>query len=157
MYLWVEFLGHRFLQPNPGSDISSLLIPVLSAPLDRFWKIMHLLITAIIKIWNILNIHKVFFSILLDICQEVEILMHVWAHVQLFATLWTITHQAPLSIKFFRKEYWSGLPFPTPGDLPYPGVKSVSLVSPELAGGFFNTGIPGKHSHESSRSYGNSI
>ena len=42
-----------------------------------------------------------------------------FSHVQLFATSWTITHQAPLSIGFFRLEYWSGLPFPSPGALPY--------------------------------------
>ena len=46
--------------------------------------------------------------------------------VQLFATPWTVAHQAPLSMKFFRREYWSGLPFPSPGDLPYPGIKPRS-------------------------------
>ena len=43
-------------------------------------------------------------------------------------------HQAPLSMQFSRQQYWSGLPFPTPGDLPYPGIKPVSLVSPALVG-----------------------
>ena len=42
--------------------------------------------------------------------------------VQLFVTSWTIAHQAPLSIVFARPEYWSGLPFPSPGDLPDPGI-----------------------------------
>ena len=42
------------------------------------------------------------------------------------------------------QEYWSGLPFPSPGDLPNPGIKPVSLVSPALAGGFFTTWPPGK-------------
>ena len=46
------------------------------------------------------------------------------------------SHQAPLSMGFFRQEYWSGLPFPPPGDLPDPGIKPVSRVSPALAGGF---------------------
>ena len=41
-----------------------------------------------------------------------------FSHVRLFATPWTVTHQAPLSMGFYRQEYWSGLPFPTPGDLP---------------------------------------
>ena len=40
------------------------------------------------------------------------------SHVRLFVTLWTVAHQAPLSMGFFRQEYWSGLPFPSPGDLP---------------------------------------
>ena len=40
-----------------------------------------------------------------------------------FATLWTVAHQAPLSIGFSRQEYWSGLPYPPPGDLPDPGIE----------------------------------
>ena len=43
--------------------------------------------------------------------------------VRLFATLWTVAHQAPLSMGFSRQEYWSGLPFPSPGDLPDPGIE----------------------------------
>ena len=52
---------------------------------------------------------------------------------------WTVAHQAPLPMGFSWQEYWSGLPFPTPGDLPDPGIEPVSLVSPELTGGFFTT------------------
>ena len=58
------------------------------------------------------------------------------------ATPGTVTHQAPLSMEFSRQEYWSGLPFPTPGDLPDSGMKPMSLVSPALAGGFFTTAPP---------------
>ena len=47
-------------------------------------------------------------------------------------TLWIVAHQAPLSMGFFRQEYWSGLPFPSPGDLPDPGIKPQSPVSPAL-------------------------
>ena len=60
------------------------------------------------------------------------LLSHVW----LFVTPWTIARQATLSVGFPRQEYWSGLPFPSPGDLPDPGVEPVS---PALAGGFFTT------------------
>ena len=60
-------------------------------------------------------------------------------HVQLFATPWTLAHQIPLSMGFPRQEYWSGLPFPPPGDLPNPRLEPESLVSPALAGGFFTT------------------
>ena len=60
-----------------------------------------------------------------------------FSHVQLFATPGTAALQAPLSMEFSRQEYWSGLPFPPPGDLPNPGIKPVSLTSPALAGGFF--------------------
>ena len=45
------------------------------------------------------------------------------SRVQLFLTPWTVVLQAPLSMGFSRQEYWSGLPFPSPGDLPYPGIK----------------------------------
>ena len=48
------------------------------------------------------------------------------SRVQLFATPWTIDYQAPPSIGFSRQEYWSGLPFPSPGDLPNPGVEPGS-------------------------------
>ena len=48
------------------------------------------------------------------------------SRVQLFATLWTVAHQATLSMGFSRQEYWSGLPFPSPGDLPDPGIKPRS-------------------------------
>ena len=61
------------------------------------------------------------------------------SHVQLFKTSQTVTCQAPLSIEFSRQEYWSGLTFPSLGDLPDPGIKSTSLVSPALAGRFFTT------------------
>ena len=59
--------------------------------------------------------------------------------IQLLMTPWTVAHQAPLSMKFFKQEYCSGLPFPTPGDLPHPGIKPMSLLSPALGGGFFTT------------------
>ena len=48
------------------------------------------------------------------------------SHVQLFATPWTVTHQAYLSMEFSRQEYWSGLAFPSLGDLPDPGIKPGS-------------------------------
>ena len=48
---------------------------------------------------------------------------------QLYATLWTVAHQTSLSVKFFQKDYWSGFPCPTPGDLPDPGIKPMSYVA----------------------------
>ena len=61
-----------------------------------------------------------------------------------FETPWTIACQAPLSLGLSRQEYWSGLPFPLPWDLPNPGIEPASLVSPVLAGGFSTTESPGK-------------
>ena len=60
-------------------------------------------------------------------------------HVWLCVTLWTIAWQAPLSKRFSRQEYWSGLPCPLSGNLPDSGIKPVSLRSSALAGGFFTT------------------
>ena len=61
------------------------------------------------------------------------------SRVWLFVTLWTVACQAPLSLGFSRKEYWSGLPCPPPGELPDPGVEPVSLMLPALSGVFFTT------------------
>ena len=63
--------------------------------------------------------------------------MHLFSHsVLLFMTPWTIAHQTPLSMGLSQQEYWCGLPFPTPGAIPNPGIKPTSPVSPALAGGW---------------------
>ena len=64
--------------------------------------------------------------------------------LRLFATSWTVACQTPLSMGFPRQKYWSGLPFPTPGDLSDPGIEPASPASPALAGRFFTTALPGK-------------
>ena len=56
-------------------------------------------------------------------------MLNCFSHVQLFATLWTVAHQAPLSVGFSRREYWSGLPCPSPGDRLNSGIESASLKS----------------------------
>ena len=63
----------------------------------------------------------------------------VLSHVQLFVTPWTVACKAPLSMEFSRQGDWSGLPFPPPGDLPDPGIESMSPASLALAGGCFTT------------------
>ena len=63
-------------------------------------------------------------------------LSHV-SRVRLFATLWTVAHQAPLTMGFSRQEY--GVGCPPPGDLPDPGTKPASLMTPALTGRFFTT------------------
>ena len=62
--------------------------------------------------------------------------------VQLLAIPWIVACQTPLSMEFSRQEYWSGFPFPTPGDLPDPGIEPASPVASALAGGFFTTLSP---------------
>ena len=59
--------------------------------------------------------------------------------VRLFANLWTVARQAPLSMEFSREEYWSELPCPAPGDLPDPRIQPASHKSPALAGRLFIT------------------
>ena len=61
------------------------------------------------------------------------------SHVQLFAIPCTGALQAPLSMGFYRQQYWSGLPCPPPGDLPGPGTEPTCLMSPALAGWYFTT------------------
>ena len=64
-----------------------------------------------------------------------------FSRVRLFVTLWTVAHQAPSSMGFSRQEYWSGLPFPSPGDLPDPGIKPRS---PALQADALTSEPPGK-------------
>ena len=72
--------------------------------------------------------------------QELNIALGMLGQVQLFANLWTVACLAALSTKFFRQEYWSGLPFLTPGHFPNPGVRPMSLA----LGGFFTIVPPRK-------------
>ena len=81
-------------------------------------------------------------SPLLELCECACVCVCVHAHsvhVWLFATPWTIAHQAPVSMEFSRKEYQSGLPFPSPGNLLDPEIEPTSLASFTLAGEFFTT------------------
>ena len=63
------------------------------------------------------------------------------SHIRLFATPWTVAYQSPLSMEFSRQEYWSGLPFPSPGDLPHPGMEPRS---PALQADVLPSEPPGK-------------
>ena len=68
---------------------------------------------------------------------EKELATHSSICVQLFATLWTVACQAPVSMGFPRQEYWSGVLCPPPGDLPDPGIEPASFTTPALVGRFF--------------------
>ena len=78
-------------------------------------------------------------SVCVCVCVCVCVYVCVFDHVQLFVAPWTVAQQVPLPVEFSRQEYWSRLPFPTPGALPDPGIEPTSLVSPVLAGRFFTT------------------
>ena len=62
-------------------------------------------------------------------CMKVKSESEVAPSCQLLATPWTVAYQAPLSVGFSRQEYWSGVPFPPPGDLPKPGIEPTSVIS----------------------------
>ena len=72
-------------------------------------------------------------------CKLTITIAHMLNHVQLFVTPWTVAQQVLLSMGFSGQEYCSGLSCPPPGDLPDPGIESVTLTSPALAGRFFTT------------------
>ena len=76
-------------------------------------------------------------------------ILSCFSHVWLFATLWTVACQAPLSMGFSRQEYWSVLPCPPPGDGPDPEIVLTSLISPALAGRFFTTSTICHHTNMS--------
>ena len=70
---------------------------------------------------------------------SMKVKVKLLSRVRLFVTPWTVAHQASLSMGFSRQEYWRGLPLPSPGDLPAPGIELASLASLALAGGIFIT------------------
>ena len=73
-------------------------------------------------------------------CWSILLVVESLSHVDSFATLWTVAQQAPLHMGFSRQAYWSGFPFPSPGDLPESGIKHAS---PALAHGFPQSILPG--------------
>ena len=121
-----------------------LLLRLLWAPFDMGVSQLQYIISSQPRVWT-------HFSFVFCICGRI---LHYWAtcgnpntqsvcvfsvtcHARLFATPWTVAHQAPLSGGLCWQESWSELPFPPPGDLPDPGTEHASLVSPALAGRFF--------------------
>ena len=76
---------------------------------------------------------------------QITLLILLCACSVMSATPWTVAHQVPLSMEVFRQEWHSRVPLPTPEDLPNPGIKLWSLVSPAFSGGFFTAVHLGKH------------
>ena len=104
------------------------------------WSLLLCSVISFWPWWTLFSISELGFlaKYSLSFCLSRHVLSCL-SHVRLFATLWTVAHQAPLSTGFSRQEYWSGLPCTPLGDLPDPGIKPASLVSPALADGFFTT------------------
>ena len=83
----------------------------------------HLVLSHLL---NIFSLGHAIFSLMLSTKPQWTLCVS-HSHVRLFVTSWTVACQASLSMDFYRQEYWSGLPFPSPGDLPNPGIELVSL------------------------------
>ena len=95
-------------------EIYSLVVLVARSLKSRCWQGGFLLEALMENLFHVFPLHS----------GEVKSL----SHVRLFATPWTVAHQAPWSMGFSRHEYWNGLPFPSPGDLPDPGIEPRSLA-----------------------------
>ena len=87
------------------------------------------------------NLDSILKSRYITLLTKVKVKMKSLSRVQLFATPWTVAYQAPPSMRFSRQEHWSGLPFPSPGDLPYPGIEPWS---PALQADTLTSQPPGK-------------
>ena len=92
------------------------------------WWMQHSAVSKCLQLWG----------------QMCACMLSRFSRVWLFATLWTVAPQAPLSMEFSHQEYWSGLPFPSPGDLPNLGIEPMSPGVPELASRFLTPEPPRK-------------
>ena len=97
-----------------------------------FMAVGHLILQRLRRVRR--RMTNVFFphGILMSVC-----VLSCFNCVWLFSAPWTVAYQAPLSMGFSRQGYWSGMPFPSPGDLPDPGIEFECLMSPALGGRFF--------------------
>ena len=95
------------------------------------FQIFKLFLYLCVSLWTVVNYFILWTKIHCCCCCR-------FSRVRLYVTPGTVARQAPLSLRFSRQEYWSGLPGPPPGDLPNPGIKPASLTS-TLAGTFFTT------------------
>ena len=114
---------------------------LISDPLKAHIFLQVIALEVLNWMWGIVLIYGVlllFFLPSSNAYRLLECVCYSLSHILLFVTPWTVAFQAPLSVEFCRQGYWSGLPFPTPRDLP------ASLA---LAGGFFITELPEKPSH----------
>ena len=131
---------HKWLQNEPYSETQtenfvSALILRLSVPYHKHFQYFILFIFL-----EFLYAVQVPIPLLMCVCVQLSHFSCVW----LFATLWAVAHQAPLSMGFSRPKYWSGLPCPPAEDLPDPGIEPKSLKSPALAGDSLPRVPPGK-------------
>ena len=119
---------------SPSNCISQSFLSFLSTPSNNSYTVIQCILTPLFAPWLYLKIVQT------RVCMHAQSL----SRVQLFVTPWIAACQAPLSMGLPRQECWSGVPCPSPGDLPHPGLHPMSPESPALAGGFFTNELPGK-------------
>ena len=118
---------------------SSLSSIVTSSEAFSDPSVLQVTISSILEMYSTIS-HSTYLYLILHHLFVVQSIIRSYS----FATPWTVAHQAPLSMGFPRQEYWSGLPFPSPGDLPDPGIK---LMSSALAVEFFTVSHQGSPHH----------
>ena len=117
---------------QPSHSLSSPSLPAFSLSQHKVFSKESVLCIRWPKYWSLSvrispsNAHPGLISFRMDWLDLLAV-QGTLSHVQFFATLWTVVCQAPLSMRFSRKEYWSGLPCPPPGDPPSPGIELTSL------------------------------
>ena len=139
---WVIY-GHKrhrqtLMEPHPHNPTQRLALD-LQAPWIRSWELILWMSSTTRESMYLKTRPQ--FSLSLGFQFPHVLFVYSLSCVGLFETPWTTDHQAPLSMRIPREEYWRGLPFPPPGDIPDPGIEPVS---PALAGGFFTTEPPRK-------------
>ena len=124
-----------------GEDLADMEAGALCRRTPPHIRILDLIFWVLENHWGALSLEMTLTCSFGKItAAEYACVLSCFSLVQLFTTQWIVTHQAPLSVHgFSRQEYSSGLPCRPPGDLPEPGIKPMSLMSPALAGGFFSS------------------
>ena len=122
----LPFLSYSHRKVNLKITSSSPVFPCVSEKWDVYpmgqqrWKFLLWLPPSLIYIFRRIGVGFKFHNF------ELRFIVKLLSRVWLFATPWTVAHQAPPSMRFSRQEYWNGLPFPSPGDLPDPGIEPRS-------------------------------
>ena len=137
-FLLLCLLWNVCIFPTVLWKFSCAILPLPCFILPIYWKKLQKLFSLHLKksnnLFPLLSLKQLQFVLF-----DLSAVLSRFSRVQLFATPWTVASQAALSMEFSRQEYWSGLPFSSPGELPDPGIEPMSLMSPAFAEGFFAT------------------
>ena len=135
-----ESFSKCFIKPPPFITLQLTSVPKWLCSFGLFCfhemydlkKICQRVVTTLHAITEVVQKYMLFLIFFFFLAHSHIVVVDMLSCVQLSSTLWTIACQALLSMEFSRQEYWSGLPFPPPGDLPEAGIKPVSPLPPAL-------------------------